>query len=257
MEKKDDPNSFATLKRLVPRSIKKGVKNRLQQRRLDQAVQSIGGLPIGVLPSSDLLARLETGWSNEGMAAQLHFLQEVAQHALATPGPILECGSGLTTLILGLLAGRRGVDTWTLEHFPDWHQRVSDTLARYSLPHINNVLAPLKDYGDFSWYDPPLEHLPERFALVVCDGPPGTTKGGRYGLVPVLRSRLSAGTVILLDDADRESEILAMARWAELLSFVTVLQDQLRGKFAVLKIIGETNDNTVKPANGNTTGEGY
>jgi hypothetical protein len=239
MEKQSDLNSFQALKRFIPRALKEDLKRRLQQRRLAGAIQSIRRLPVGASPSSDMLERLETGWSNEGMAAQLRFLEEVAQRALATPGPILECGSGLTTLILALLAGRRGVDVWTLEHFPDWHSRVSETLARYRLPQIHNILAPLKDYGEFCWYDPPLEQMPEHFALVICDGPPGTTKGGRIGLVPILKTRLLPGAVILFDDAHREEEARAMARWAELIKFSSVFYDQMRGQFAVLEILSD------------------
>ena len=239
MEEQSDLNPFSVLKRLLPRAIKESLKSRLQQRRLATTIHSIRRLPVGAAPSSEMLQRLETGWSNEGMAAQSRFLKEVAQHALVTPGPILECGSGLTTLILALVAARRGVDVWTFEHFPDWHQRVSETLARHNLPKINNVLAPLKDYGEFCWYDPPMEQLPERFSLVVCDGPPGTTKGGRVGLVPVLKPRLLEGTVILLDDAHREAEAEAIARWSKIIKFDTTLYEQLRGQFAVLEIRAE------------------
>ena len=229
---------IAVMKRLLPRALKEKLKSRLQERQLASAVQSIRGLPAGAAPSARMLEQLESGWSNDGMAAQLRFLEEVVQRALTTPGPILECGSGLTTLMLSLLAGQRGVDVWTLEHFPDWHARVSDTLARYNLPQINNILAPLKDYGEFSWYDAPLARFPERFALVVCDGPPGQTKGGRVGLVPVLKDRLGPGTVILLDDANREAEAQAMASWAEVITFDSVLHDQERGQFAVLEVRG-------------------
>jgi len=80
---------------------------------------------------------------------------------------------------------------------------------------------PLKDYGDFCWYDAPLASMPASFSLVVCDGPPGATKGGRYGLVPVLGKRLSYGCVIMLDDAAREQELAIARRWeAELDAFL-------------------------------------
>src|SRR5262249_4210812 len=158
------------------------------------------------------LKRLQTAWDNEGMAAQTAYLREVARHASQTSGPILECGSGLTTLIIGLFAGRRGIKSWTLEHFAAWHQRVSETLARLQISTVKNYLAPLKDYGEFSWYDPPREGLPDRFSLIVCDGPPGSTKGGRYGVVPVLKDKFAPSTIILLDDADREAEADALRR---------------------------------------------
>jgi len=60
--------------------------------------------------------------------------------------------------------------------------------------------------------------MPRRFALVVCDGPPADTPGGRYGLVPVMREHLSRGCVILLDDAEREHERTIALRWQTELS---------------------------------------
>ena len=52
-----------------------------------------------------------------------------------------------------------------------------------------------------------------QFALVVCDGPPADTVGGRYGLVPIMRDRLAPGCAILLDDAEREHERAIARRW--------------------------------------------
>lgn len=226
------------LKQLVPRPVKRRVKETLNRRALDVTLNEIAHLPSGELPSAALLEKLQRAWDNEGMAAQTAYLREVARHASQTSGPILECGSGLTTLIIGSLAGRRGIQSWTLEHFADWHKRVSETLARQQIRTVNNYLAPLRDYGEFSWYDPPREALPDRFALIVCDGPPGATKGGRYGVIPVLKEKLAAGTIILLDDADREAEAEALRRWSELLELTISLHEETRGKYAVVTILG-------------------
>jgi hypothetical protein len=226
------------LKQLVPRPIKQRVKQTLNRRALDATLNEIAHLPSGALPSADLLESLQRAWDNEGMAAQTSYLREVARHASETAGPILECGSGLTTLIIGLLAGRRGIESWTLEHFPDWHKRVSETLARQRISTVTNYLAPLRDYGDFSWYDARPERLPERFSLIVCDGPPGSTKGGRYGVVPILKEKLARGTIILLDDAHREAEAEALRRWSELLELSISLHEETRGKYAVVTILG-------------------
>jgi hypothetical protein len=72
---------------------------------------------------------------------------------------------------------------------------------------------PLRDYGEFAWYDPRLASMPRAFGLVVCDGPPASTRGGRYGLVPIMKERLQPGCVILLDDAGREQELAIAERW--------------------------------------------
>jgi hypothetical protein len=98
-------------------------------------------------------------------------------------------------------------------------------LDRYRLDSVVLCTTRLKDYGEYCWYDAPLASMPVNFSLVVCDGPPGTTKGGRYGLVPVLGKRLGPGCVIILDDAAREHELAIARRWeAELDTLV-----ELRG----------------------------
>lgn len=55
--------------------------------------------------------------------------------------------------------------------------------------------------------------MPDRFTLVICDGPPGSIRGGRYGLVPIMKERLKPGCVILLDDAAREQEQTIAGKW--------------------------------------------
>ena len=229
---------YNAIKPLVPGSIKHKVKSALQERTLGRALRKLKNITTGAVPSREILEELQKGWSNEGMAAQEEYLEAVARYAMDAKGPILECGSGLTTLLLGVIAGSRGVDVWTLEHSPDWHLRVSDTLKRNGISGVNNCLVKLKDYGEFTWYDTPLSTMPGSFSLVVCDGPPGTTKGGRYGLIPVFKDRLPRGTTILLDDADREAESRAMAQWSAEMKISTTLHDESRGKFAVITVLG-------------------
>jgi hypothetical protein len=202
------------IKRLVPQPIKLRAKEALMERRFSRALREVRQLPEGQFPSRQLLHELQVGWGNEGFAARYDFLEEVIARAAETRGPILECGSGLTTLLIGLYAGRRGVKTWSLEHTSEWRARVMVVLRRNHVPGVDVCFAPLREYGDFAWYDPPFDELPENFSLVICDGPPGTIRGGRYGLLPVLGARLSEGALILLDDADREGEAEVLRRWA-------------------------------------------
>jgi hypothetical protein len=83
--------------------------------------------------------------------------------------------------------------------------------ADYSIP-INVLTAPLIDYGGFHWYSFP-DSLPEPIELVVCDGPPSATVGGRYGLLPIAGDLLTPKTVILMDDVERSDEQAIIARW--------------------------------------------
>jgi hypothetical protein len=100
-----------------------------------------------------------------------------------------------------------------LEHHPDYFGNTESRLKRYNLTNVHLTLAPLRDYGDFCWYDPPLAELPRDFGLIVADGPPGDVKGGRFGLLPVLRSCFASGAVVLLDDAERPKEKAVLQKW--------------------------------------------
>jgi hypothetical protein len=224
---------FGPVKRLVPAGVKRAARQALLEQALRRAVRRIAELPEGEVPSRALLADLLTAWSNDGFAADLDYLEEVARRAASVEGPVLECGSGLTTLLAGLLAGRRGFETWSLEHHPEWHARVGAALEGHNVPRARLALAPLKSYGDFSWYDPPLAEMPDAFRLVVCDGPPWTTPGGRYGLLPVMHGRLPAGSLVLLDDANRPDEQEALRRWSEEYGFGVEMRETGEGAYAL------------------------
>src|SRR5215510_13370536 len=127
---------LSQLKRLVPAPIKSGAKDALMERRFRHALRRIGELAEGQLPSRELLDELQTGWGNKGFAARYDFLEEVIMRAAKARGNILECGSGLTTFLLGLYAGRRGTQTWSLEHMPEWSARVNASLRRHRVPGV-------------------------------------------------------------------------------------------------------------------------
>jgi hypothetical protein len=164
-------------------------------------------------PRSPVIASLIYGWGNEGWSALDEYLVCCIQHALNSSGPLLECGSGLSTILVGAIAKSRGYHHWALEHTPDWADRVQGFLDEYGIDSVSICTKPLKDYGEFVWYNPPLDSMTDSFALVICDGPPSTTKGGRYGLIPVMRTKLKPGCIILLDDAGREDEQKIAKQW--------------------------------------------
>ena len=102
-----------------------------------------------------------------------------------------------------------GITIWSLEHDPYWQARIEEVLEHYHIPGVELCLAPINDYGEFGWYAPPFQRLPKTFRIVICDGPPQkTTLGGRYGLLPVMRDRLARESLILLDNAIPEAQIM-------------------------------------------------
>ena len=97
-------------------------------------------------------------------------------------------------------------------------------------------LAPLRSYGEYQWYTPPRDAMPGRFSLVICEGPPGHTPGGRYGLLPVMHDRLAPGTVILLDDAARESEAQMLLKWTGAASLDVNVRQLPAGPMAEIEV---------------------
>jgi hypothetical protein len=164
-------------------------------------------------PSSRILTDLVYGWGNDHWSAHQEYLTACIRHALAARGPILECGSGLTTLLAGAAARRAGVGMWSMEHRPAWGERVRRCLSRHHVDSVHLCVAPLRDYAGYSWYNPPRVAMPDNFSLVICDGPPGSTWGGRYGLLPTMGEKLAPDCVILIDDAARPDKEAVARRW--------------------------------------------
>ena len=206
----------------------------LLRRRLRNAVSAIGKLPEGQIPNRQQLSELIAGWSNDGYVANLEYLEAVAKSSINTRGPVLECGSGATTILLGLLCGRRNVEVWSLENSVEWRERVIGALNSNGITGVRVCTAPLVGYGDFVWYDSPLAEMPKEFSLVICDGPPGATRGGRYGLLPVMGNRLPAGSTILLDDAGRPGEAELIRKWEDEARFETDLVKTQDSEYAIM-----------------------
>ena len=145
-------------------------------------------------------------WDNGPWAVTEELMVAALQFARNTTGPVLECGSGLSTLLLAAAVGPER-EVWALEHNSEWAAKV----AAYGLPNVKLWTAPLMDYGDFEWYQTP-PNLPEQFGLVVCDGPTRGTRGGRSGLRHLMAERIVPGAGLIFDDAD-QSYLAELEAW--------------------------------------------
>jgi hypothetical protein len=198
------------LARLARDRVRDGHRSIVFHRAMRQLMHD----PLAASDSSRTLADLVFGWANESWSAEPELLSASIRHAAQTRESILECGSGLSTIILGAVAQQVGTKVWTLEHMPEWAERVSQQLNHLGIDSVQICVAPLANYGDYDWYELPPDVRDHRFDFILCDGPPSSTSGGRYGLVPQLRPYMKKGCVILLDDAERESEQQIALRWA-------------------------------------------
>jgi predicted O-methyltransferase YrrM len=220
-------------RRLLPAGLKRFLREEYRQHRTARAIARARA----ALPSLDagVVAALIEAWDNPGYSVKYDYVRAVVQATWGCRGPILECGSGISTLLLGLVGQRFGAEIVALEHDPYWASRVVTTLSKNRISSVDLRVTPLKDFGGYTWYETDPQTLPRDFSLVVCDGPPGETPGGRYGMLPHMRSLLRSGCVILLDDVDRADERNVLERWSRELgtSFVIHGTDNQYGTVVV------------------------
>lgn len=137
-----------------------------------------------------------------------------------SPERVLECGSGVTTVIAGSVLRRLGSGTvLSLEHDPRYARRTERLVRRHGLEDIVRVvLAPLESHelerGAETWYGTDWLSPDDIFDVVIVDGPP-VPPASRYPLLPLLGSHLRDGAVLVVDDAAREAARRDLQRWSK------------------------------------------
>jgi predicted O-methyltransferase YrrM len=160
-------------------------------------------------------------WAAEGDFAQL-----IAREIQNGRNSIVECGSGITTLLVAAQLRLNGSGRlYTIEHDPSWIAVLDRRLANAGLRDwVEIIPAALVDQQfdtdrsesmTMSWYDTRAlcAVLPEDIDLLIVDGPPVTVPRARWPALNVLHDRLAADCVVLLDDGRRRYERQTAYRW--------------------------------------------
>jgi Methyltransferase domain len=130
---------------------------------------------------------------------------------------IVECGSGVSTVVLARLLRERGAGRLVaLENDHHWATLIRGQLLREALDGIARVLdAPLD--GHPPWYAPArVAEIPDTIDLLLVDGPPAYDpdhRTRRAPALPRLEPRLVAGAAVVLDDLARTGEREVLAGW--------------------------------------------
>ena len=132
-------------------------------------------------------------WDNH-WSPTAEMLSAVNMIAKDGAGEIFECGSGLTTLILGA-SGRK---VHSVEHDKKWYNKITTLLNRCGLDNVSVELCDIKD----GWYDTKIDG---EYSLFIIDGPPRSI-GSRAIFVDKL-DRVGNGCVFVVDDAGTELDI--------------------------------------------------
>ncbi len=166
------------------------------------------------------LDKLINSWGNKGFSANKFYLNSCIKYSINANNSILECGSGLSTILIGILIKGKKITLYSLEHNKFWFKKISKELKRLNLDNVKIIYAPLKDYGTFEWYNIEPKFFKEKyFDVIICDGPPADTKGGRFGLIPVLKEKMNNKTKILVDDTIRQGEREMIEKWKTIIDF--------------------------------------
>lgn len=148
------------------------------------------------------------------------FIRLITDHVrLQQPAVIVECGSGLTTLMLASACDQtnRG-HIYSLENSAQHAHLSREAIAAYNLTdHATVIDAPLIGYQlddkQYQWYS--MDELPDsKVDMLVIDGPPGRMQPhARYPAMPLLGDRLAECATIFMDDAARPDEIEVVDWW--------------------------------------------
>ncbi|MCU7875231.1 MAG: class I SAM-dependent methyltransferase [Candidatus Thiodiazotropha sp. (ex Lucinoma borealis)] len=153
-------------------------------------------------------------------SAGADFIQIIVDACLQfKPSLILECSSGLTTLMLARCCQMNGRGrVASLEDGEQYADKTRDYIDRYGLSEYASVIhAPLQKiplHGvEYDWYIN--DAIPdESIDMLVIDGPSGfIQKNARYPALPILYPKLSNCCSIYLDDAARPDEQAIVALW--------------------------------------------
>ncbi len=141
------------------------------------------------------------------------------------PSLIVEAGSGRSSVVVADVLRETGQgELVTLEHQPEFAIQTRTWLHENTLEDFAEVrYAPLIHHGtDGSlanvWYDPDKWLDLEQIDMLIVDGPPGhLSEHARDPALPLLRTRLAPGAVVLLDDTHRRQEREVISHWRELM----------------------------------------
>lgn len=221
-----------TLLRPLKAAAKEGLRQLAFRRCVNRAARS-----AALLTDPVFLAEIREAWGNLAYSADVSFLTEaLGRVRCGGAGAVLECGSGISTILMGLSMPRRpGCEIWSLENDTRWLKRTASVVSRYYLGNVQLVHAPLRFYDDYMWYAAPFQRMPQ-FDLVICDGPTEATPGGRYGLLPVMAPHLADDAVVMVDDADTAVARGVLARWTDEGLARVELRDGVDGVFAIATV---------------------
>ena len=144
--------------------------------------------------------------------------RQLVQHK---PSVVVEFGSGVSTTVVAQTLSRLGTGGHliSIDHEAKYLSITEQLLETCALRDaVTTIYAPIKPITisgeSYDWYGLDLERLPNGIGFLIVDGPPSVFEPlARYPAFPALRSKLSDGAIIFVDDYSRRGETGMVRKW--------------------------------------------
>ncbi len=183
----------------------------------EQARRSEAILALTMALKPEVPLPVFSGWAVHPTLARLLVTTVFEQR----PGMIVECGSGISTLVFAYAVRTLGHGSVvSLEHDPVYAEQTRSWLRVHGVSAWAQVLTvPLVPHRlnghQWRWYDLTTVQFPAPIDLLFVDGPPGGLQRlSRYPAGPLLAQRLANEAIMILDDVHRFDERAIVSRWA-------------------------------------------
>lgn len=182
-----------------------------RQYRLDRAIRRALE-PAPGLVDERVINEVCAAWgSPESYGVDGHVRALLAEVPKAH-GHVLQCGAGLTTLLLAIALAHRGVHLWTLESNPQSADSVRSWLAQYQL-HQAHVVTARAELGDGGvGYALDVGRIKGPLSLVVCEAS-AAHPGNAAWILPRIADRLDCRAVVMVRDVRKREEVDSVAAW--------------------------------------------
>jgi len=133
---------------------------------------------------------------------------------------IIECGSGVSTIIICYLMKQRGSGhLYTLEHDIEYaektrQQLVNNNLADFATIMVSELVPHTINGVVWNWYDISNIKTDQKFDMLIVDGPPFQIQANsRYPAIPLLNKHLNKNAIVLIDDCKRDEDKSVVKQW--------------------------------------------
>lgn len=164
-------------------------------------------------------------WGNGYFSAGHGLVGAWIPAARQATGDILECGSGLTSLVAA--AANPNVTVWALENDPEWGAITKVRAEKFGIKNLKIVHAPIVD----RWYSIP-EELPKKFSAAMVDGPNREFSDRDR----IMKSGIDlSGALVMWDDMDQENMKDRVEHFAKSYSSTAHIINHPTKNFAVVR----------------------